>query len=174
MSTTADHLELRSFTQDAPEISAQDGIDTAFTALGRHQTSVATAAPQPQLQLVHYRQATFHTLERDHNYAYPFEAIPYLLVTGRHSASTLPRSEIVFRLIGKQGHATTREMVVACRTFAATEIGKRLGVALQTYAIGEPNTEVTKKATNKEIGCSWEISECDSVALDQPRSKNGV
>ncbi len=49
-------------------------------------------------------------------------------------------------------YAATREVLQACRTYAAHAVRKRLGIALQTNAYGDPVTVSTKKSTS---GTEW-------------------
>ena len=107
------------------------------------------ASIPPNQAIIPYKPATFHTVNKDNNYAYPFENIPHLLITDRYSGAALPKYEFIFRHIFERGEAATREVLQACRTYAVREIRKRLGIALTTDAYGDPITVVTKK---KHIG----------------------
>jgi len=106
--------------------------------------SAVTAIPTNQA-LIQYKHATFHTIERDNSYLYPFEDIPHILIRGRYSRATLPKNEIVFMHIFERRHAATRDVLQACRTYASHAIRKRIGIAMQSDAHGDPVTVVTDK-----------------------------
>jgi hypothetical protein len=95
------------------------------------------AAIPPNLARIPYKPATFHTIDKDNSYLYPFEDIPHLLITRRYYRATLPKNEIVFKHIFERGHAATGEVLQACRIYAAQAIRKRLGIALQSDAHGD-------------------------------------
>jgi hypothetical protein len=61
------------------------------------------AANSPHQAIITYKLATFHTVDKDNTYLYPYEDIPHLLITGRYSGATLPKYEIVFGHIFERG-----------------------------------------------------------------------
>ena len=110
MPTGVAHLEQRSHEHmDTENITS---MHNAAIATGQQLTYAAVAAKPYELTTTTYKPATFN------NCPYPFEGIPHLLITERYSGATLPRNEIVFRHIFERGHATTREVLQACRAFA--------------------------------------------------------
>jgi len=141
--TDANHTGQRSNTHAS---TTNTSILQKTAPTNGHRLTYSEAAVNPPLQaLIPYKSATFHTVDVDKNYLYPFEDIPHLLVTRRYSGATLPKYEMVFRHIFERGHAATREVLQACCTYAVHAIRKRLGIALQTDALGDPVTVITKK-----------------------------
>jgi len=133
-----------------------------------HQfTYSEVAANSPQQALIPYKPTTFHTTDKVNNYLYPFEDTPHLLITGRYSGTTLLKNEIVFQHIFERGHAATREVLQACRTYAVHAIRKRLGIALQTDSQGDPVTVVTKKNNS---GSEWFLTGDIRVRFPSKRS----
>jgi hypothetical protein len=98
MPSASNQLEHRSSNRHAGEaFSTQQANDntqiTYAAAAAKHQDNTVTI----------YKAATFHTVDKDNTYNYPFEDIPHLLITGRYSGATLPKNEIVFRHIYERG-----------------------------------------------------------------------
>ncbi len=118
-------------------------------AAKQQQTYVAVAAKPYEQSISTYKLATFHTVDKDNNFPYPFEDIPNLIITGRYSGATLPKNDIIFRHIFERGHAATREVLQACRTYAAYTIRKRLGIALQMDAHGDRVIVDSKKTSSR-------------------------
>jgi len=104
MPSTANQLEHRSPNRHAGDIfSNQQANDN------KQITYATSAAKYPDNTVTVYKAATFNTVEKDSTYSYPFEDIPYLLITGRYSGAALPKNEIVFRHIYERGQTATRE-----------------------------------------------------------------
>jgi hypothetical protein len=101
-------------------------------------------ANPPHQAVIPYKPATFHTVDKDNTYLYPYEDISHLHITGKYSGATLPKYDIVLRYIFERGHAATREVLQVCRTYAGQAVRKRIGIALHADAIGDPVTVVTK------------------------------
>jgi len=72
-------------------------------------TYSAAAAKHQDNTVIVYKVATYHTVDKDNIYCYPFEDIPHLLIIDRYSGAILPRNEIVYRHIFERGQAATRE-----------------------------------------------------------------
>ena len=162
MPSTANQLEHRSLDRHARNI-----INT-HQAKANQQITYATAAAKHQdNNVIVYKAATFHTVDKDSTYCYPFEDIPYLLITGRHSGATLPKNEIVFRHIYERGQAATRETLQACRSYAIHAIRKRLDIALHHDQMGDPVIVVTKK--DKSIN-EWHLTGDIRVRFPSKRS----
>ena len=94
MPSAANQLEHRSSNRHAGDaFSTHQAIDdkqiTCAAAAAKHQDNTVTV----------YKVATFHTVDKDNTYSYPFEDIPHLLIAGRYSGAKLPKNEIVFRQI---------------------------------------------------------------------------
>jgi hypothetical protein len=120
-------------------------------ATANNQLTYAAAAAKYQDQKVAvYKPATFHKVDMDNNYLFPYEDIPHLLITGRYSGATLPKNDFYFRHISDRGQAATRETLQACRSYAIRTIRDRLGIALLPDRLGDPIIVVTKK-TNDNI-----------------------
>jgi hypothetical protein len=140
MPSAANQLEHRSLNRHAggafstPQANDNQQITYATTA-AKHQDNTVTV----------YKAATFHTVDKDNTYSYPFEDIPLLLITCIYSGATLPKNEIVFRHIYERGQTATRETLQACRSYAIQAIRKRLGIALHHDHPGDPVTIVTIK-----------------------------
>jgi len=118
-------------------------------------TYAAAAAKHLDNTVAVYKTATFHTVEKDLTYNYPFEDIPHLQITGRYSGATLPKNEIVFRHIFERGQNVTRETLQACRWYAIQALRKHLGIALQHVQLSDPVTFVTKKHINSN---DWHLT----------------
>ena len=67
----------------------------------------------PNQAITPYKPATFHKIDKDNNFAYPFEDIPHLLITCKYSGDTPPKYELVFRHIFERGQAAIREVLQA-------------------------------------------------------------
>ena len=95
-----------------------------------------------------YKPATFHKVDRDNRFPFPYEDIPHLIVTGRYLGATLRRNEIVFTHIFERGQAATREALHACKPYAIRAIRDRLGIALLQDQLGDPITMATKRTND--------------------------
>jgi hypothetical protein len=51
----------------------------------------------PNQAITPYKPATFHKIDKDNNFAYPFEDIPHFLITSIYSRATLPKYELILR-----------------------------------------------------------------------------
>ena len=91
----------------------------AAIAAGQLQTYAAVAAKSYEQYVSTYKPATFHTIDRDNDFSYPFEDIPRLLITRRYSEAALPKNEIIFTQIFEREYAATRDILQACRAYAA-------------------------------------------------------
>jgi hypothetical protein len=89
---------------------------------------VAPASPEANYTLP--RLPTYHTVEKDQGYPYPFAENSHLLIKGKYSNSTYNSNELVFRHFFPAGHAATPELLQRHRTEAHVTIRKRLGVNL--------------------------------------------
>ena len=151
--TDANHTEQRS--NNYPSTTDTSIREKPANTDGHCQTYAEAAAIPPNQAIIPYKPATFHTIDKDNNYAYPFEDIPHLLITCSYPGATLPQYELVFRYIFERGEAATREVLQACHTYAVHKMRKRLGIALTTDAYGDPITVVTKQNTS---GKDWSLT----------------
>jgi hypothetical protein len=151
MPSAANHLEHRQqHINGNGELQTRWHPNANTPQTGQHLTYAAATATHIPQAITPYRPTNFYTVDKGNTYPYPFEDIPHLLITGRHSSATLPKNEIVFRHIFERGQTATREVLHACRTYAMQAIRNRLGMSLTNDAVGDPITVVTKKTNKSE------------------------
>ena len=117
--------------------------------MGKNRSWAVVEAPDSHNALTPYRKITFHKVDNDNNFLYPFEDISYLNVSSRYSTARTPHCTIIFRHIFEHGHAATREALLACRTYATHEIKTLLGIALIPFVTSDPVTVGTQKCNQK-------------------------
>jgi len=98
MPLAANQYEHRSINRYAGETPSNQQLNVQ-----KQITYAAAAAKYPDNTVAVYKTATFHIVEKDLTYSYPFEDIPYLQISGGYSGATLPKNEIVFRHIFERG-----------------------------------------------------------------------
>ena len=114
MPSTANTLEQRSGDRKAAGDLNSSNKSTANNQL----TYAAAAAHYQDHTFAFYKPATFHKVDMDNSYAFPYEDIPHLQITGRYSGGTLSKNNIVFGHIFERGQAATREALHACKSYA--------------------------------------------------------
>ena len=78
------------FKQRSRDRKAARDLNSSHKSTANNQLTYAAAAANYQDHTVAvYKPATFHKVDRDNSYAFPYEDIPHLQIIGRYSGGTL-------------------------------------------------------------------------------------
>ena len=90
MSSAANQSEKRS-----EDCNATGDTNVSHKSTANNQLTYAAAAAKYQDKIAAvYKTATFHKVDKDNKYSFPYEDIPHLLIRKRYSGATLPKNKI--------------------------------------------------------------------------------